>query len=440
MSEADGEIALQAYVLKRNALGDSKGKAVFYSLLKSSADVFSWIAALEDSDFDAAPAPVCRFRIDIDRHTKEISLPVPIEIPEDDIAAAILAATGQHAALSTKFTDGALSTSYKVKVQESPDIAYVLQLRHHGLVSSMDAFMTLISRTCDPKILPTPPVYPIPGELARQKDTGMGRQITKFIPGVTAGAVYPKMPHEDKLIFVRNMALAFEACWRIQLPPDHLIGELVADLVDDRIALKIEPDRHYGLNDSFSSVRDYLRAHIRSSLAALEKPNSIKDYQDLYLDRIRYFVENNMHQIPAIVEDIPIVAIHADMGPHNVIVSADNHAEVLAIIDWEFVESAPYASLDREIEMLFRKFAANGYGIEYDHADELREAFWNAIPEWKRWQESDATQTFLEWFRFCRFMKPEYRSDDLPDDEKEVFWRHNIQAVENILKKYSESG
>jgi hypothetical protein len=37
----------------------------------------------------------------------------------------------------------------------------------------------------------------------------------------------------------------------------------------------------------------------------------------------------------------------------------------MAIIDWEFVASAPYASLHRVIEMLFRKSASNGFGAEY---------------------------------------------------------------------------
>ncbi|KAK7420722.1 hypothetical protein QQZ08_010257 [Neonectria magnoliae] len=59
--------------------------------------------------------------------------------------------------------------------------------------------------------------------------------------------------------------------------------------------------------------------------------------------------------------------------------------------------------------MLFRKPALNGFGPEYDRADELREAFWGTIPDWKQWNQSEATQAFLEWFRFGLFMKPEWR-------------------------------
>ena len=155
------------------------------------------------------------------------------------------------------------------------------------------------------------------------------------------------------------------------------------------------------------------------------------------MDRNRDFVGNNLHNIPPIVEDIPIVTMHVDMGPHNIIVYSETHPEIQAVIDWEFVASAPYASLHRIIEMLFRKPAPNGVGLEYEGADELREAFWATIPDWKQWNQSETTQAFLEWFRFGLFMKPEWRPKDLPEDEIQDFWRESIRVVEDTVNKYS---
>jgi len=252
-----------------------------------------------------------------------------------------------------------------------------------------------------------------------------------------ASSVYPRLSHGERLVFVRKMALAFQACWRIQLPEPHLIGELIADGIDGRTVLRIGPDRHYSLGGPFSSVREYLRAYIRSSLTALEKQQGIEEYKEQFLDRIRDVVKNRLQIIPAVVEDIPIVAMHADLGPHNVIVSSETCSEIRAIIDWEFVASAPYASLYRVIEMLFRKPAENGFGPEYDGADELREAFWGSIPDWNEWNQSEATRVFLEWFRSGLFMKPEWRPKDLPQDEMQSFWRENIRVVSTILNKYS---
>ncbi|GAW25487.1 putative aminoglycoside [Rosellinia necatrix] len=72
--------------------------------------------------------------------------------------------------------------------------------------------------------------------------------------------------------------------------------------------------------------------------------------------------------------------------------------------------------------MFFRKPAPNGFGSEYDCTGELREAFWGTIPDWMRWNQSEAIQTFLEWFRFGLFTKPEWRSQDLPNNEIQDFW------------------
>ncbi|KAK4038308.1 hypothetical protein C8A01DRAFT_17583 [Parachaetomium inaequale] len=435
-TQDEGVAALLAFVYS-GAIGSPKGKGVGYALAEATATNFTWVAALEG--IDGPPVPIDRYRISFNRRTREILPPQPVVLSEQELAEAIQAATGHHLASSTRFTDGALSISYKIEVQERSDIAYILQLRHHGRVASMDALMTLISRTVDPAILPLPQVYPIPGEMGRQQTTGMGRQIARFIPGIVASSAYPRLSHQERLMLVRRMALAFQACWEIELPKPRLIGELAAYPAEDgSITLEIEPDRHHGLGGPFHSVRDYLRAYIRSSLVSLQRQQGIEEYKARFLHRIEDFVKNRLDDgIPAVVEDIPVVAVHADMGLHNVIVSEQTPTEVQAVIDWEIVSSAPYASLHRIIEMLFRKPAPNGFGAEYEGASELRDAFWGAIPDWERWNRSEATRVFLEWSRFGLFMKPEWRPNDLAPEEKDGYWRENIRVVEGILAKYS---
>ncbi|KAF2273784.1 uncharacterized protein EI97DRAFT_495741 [Westerdykella ornata] len=334
------------------------------------------VSALLAHDIDGPTMPIARYMIKTNRRSREISSPEPLVLSESELEEAILAATGQSVASSTRFTDGELSISYKVTVRESPDIAYVVQLRHHGCVASMDALMILVSRTIDPHTLPVHPVYPIPGEMERQKATGIGREINRLIPGVMAST-------------------------------PHLIGELIATESDGQVVLKIGPDRHHGLGGPFSSQQ------------------GIEEYKERFLDH------------SATVEDNPIVAMHADMGLHNIIVSSHARTDIQAVIDWEFAASAPYASLHRIIEMLFRRPAPNGFGLEYDRAEKLRFAFWRAIPEWKQWKRSNSIQAFLEWFRFGLFLKPDWRPNDLPRDEKEEFWRENVRVVESLLNKYS---
>jgi hypothetical protein len=437
MSQDEATSALVAFIFP-GVIGSPKGKGVSYSLLKSTDSAFSWIAALEEEDNTGKP--IDRYLVDINRVSREIQPPVPIVLSKVELEEAVLAATGHHLKASSRFADGALSISYKVSIQEDPYIQYVVQLRHHENFTSMNLLMSLISSAIDPSILPLPTVYPIPGEEQRQKMTGTGRQIARLIPGPMANSVYPLMPHAKKLAFVRHMALAFQATWHITLPKGRLVGELCASETDDGVILDVGPDRHYNLGGLFTTVRDYLRAYICSSLDSFKRQQGIDEYKARCLQRVTDFVEGGMHNIPAIVEEIPVVAIHSDMGPHNVILSLTTHTDIKAIIDWEFFSSAPYASLHRVIEILFRESAPNGFGAEYAHADELRDAFWGAIPEWRTWNESEATRVFLEWFRFGLFMKAEWRPDGLDEEEKTRYWKENVRVVEELLGKYGSHG
>ena len=437
MSQDEAISALVAFIFS-GVIGSPKGKGVSYSLLRATDSAFSWIAALEEEGNTGQP--IDRYLVDINRVSRKIQPPIPIALSKVELEEAVLTATGHHLKASSRFADGALSISYKVSIEEDPDIQYVVQLRHHGNVTSMNLLMSLISSAIDPSILPLPTVYPIPGEDQRQKMTGIGRQITRLIPGPMANSVYPRMSHEEKLVFVRHMALAFQATWRITLPKGRLIGELCTTETDDGVVLDVGPDRHYNLGGPFTTVRDYLRAYICSSLDSFKRQQGIDEYKARFLQRVTDFVEGGMHNIPAIVEDIPVVAVHSEMGPHNVILSPTTPTDIKAIIDWEFVASAPYASLHRVIEMLFRESAPNGFGAEYAYADELRDAFWGAIPEWRTWNGSEATRVFLEWFRFGLFMKAEWRPDGLDEEEKERYWKENVRVVEGVLGKYGSHG
>ncbi|KAI1736652.1 hypothetical protein F4680DRAFT_451742 [Xylaria scruposa] len=124
------------------------------------------------------------------------------------------------------------------------------------------------------------------------------------------------------------------SCWQIQLLELYLIGELIAHEIGGRVVFSIGPDQHHGLVGPFTSVCEYFRAHIRSSLIALEKQEGIEEYKERFIDRIRDFVDNHLHNSPAVIEDIPIiVAMHADLGPHNIILSSQKFTEIHAVID-----------------------------------------------------------------------------------------------------------
>ncbi|KAF7873877.1 hypothetical protein EAF04_002549 [Stromatinia cepivora] len=260
--------ALVTYIFS-GAIGSPKGKGVSYSLLEATDNTFSWVAVLEEED--STSQPIDRYRVDIDRLSHIIQAPIPVSLSGAELQEAIRAATDHHLKAFSRFTEGALSICYKVDIQEDPNIQYVVQLRHHGNVISMNLLMSLISSSIDPSILPLPTVYPIPGEEQGQRKTGIGRQITRLILGPMAKSICPYMSHMEKLVFVRRMAIAFQATWSISLPKDHLIGELCAIQNGTHTALTIGPDRHHNLGRPFTSVHDYLRAYIYSSLYAFKR-------------------------------------------------------------------------------------------------------------------------------------------------------------------------
>ena len=422
-------ISLLLQLMFSGAVGPTVGKGVGYSLMQENEDSFVFIAGLEDMEMEE---PIYRYRVVIDRESGKVDPPELVSLSTPDLADAILHATGQHVAESKRFTDGALSISYKVSVQEDPDVQYILQLRHHGNVESMNTIMQLVSSKVDHRILPLPTAYPIPNP---SEFSGMGIQITRFVPGVMAHKSYPLMSQEERFRFVRNLARAFDALWQLHLPERFMIGELRAIQQGGSIKLSVLPDRHHSLGGPFKSVSDYLRAHIHGAFQSFQKQQGIEEYKSWYLQPVRDFVESGMPHIPTVVEEIPVVFSHSDMGLHNIIVSASDPSEIVAIIDWEFCASSPYACLESMIERLFREPAANGFGREYPGAKELREAFWGSIPKWDSWNQSEAMKVFREWYRFGIFMKGEWRPEDLKGEERDTFWAENIRVVERFLAK-----
>jgi hypothetical protein len=114
-TQDEGVSALLSFMFS-GAIGSPKGKGVGYALAEATATTFSWVAALED--IDGLPVPIDRYLVTFDRRSREILPPKPIALSVQKLSDAILAATGQHLASSDRFTDGALSISYKITVQE----------------------------------------------------------------------------------------------------------------------------------------------------------------------------------------------------------------------------------------------------------------------------------------------------------------------------------
>jgi len=265
MDRYEAADALLKYVYS-DSLGSTKGMGVGYALMHTTDSTFTYSVALEP--LTGPPCPLDRYRIEIDRRTRTLSAPKNIEISDKDMRKAVLAATGETVAFSCRFTDGGLSISYKVTTTQKPDTAYIVQLRHHGNVASMDALMKFVRVNNKPGVIPMPAVYSIPGEAENQRVTGFGSQITQFVSGIMSEEIYPHMSHANNLKLVRKVALAWQACWDLPLPSPCQIGELIAIDSNSSISLTVGPDRHFSLGGPFTSVREWLRARLQHAVAS----------------------------------------------------------------------------------------------------------------------------------------------------------------------------
>lgn len=184
--------------------------------------------------------------------------------------------------------------------------------------------------------------------------------------------IYPSLPIAQKTILVKKMARAFAACWDVPLPTPRTIVELCVTTQQPTtgaggggggITLHVGPDLHHSLGGPFSSVRAYLVAYIRQAYVALTKQQAIDAYKAQYTAAIGAFLAPKLDScIPRIVDDVPVVLVHADMGPHNLILAESDPTAVQAVIDWELVGSAPVATQFALLETVFPPAGAEPLG------------------------------------------------------------------------------
>nr|POE90137.1 hypothetical protein CFP56_20604 [Quercus suber] len=108
MDQYEAAYALLKYVCS-GVLGSTTGMAVMYALMHTTDSTFVYSAALEP--ITGPPGPVDKYRIEVDRRTKELSTPSILEISNGDMQKAIFAATGETVASSCRFTDEGFSIS-----------------------------------------------------------------------------------------------------------------------------------------------------------------------------------------------------------------------------------------------------------------------------------------------------------------------------------------
>src|SRR5271169_5759843 len=98
------------------AIGPAKRKLVGYSLFKENDNSFSFLASLQGHEETAQPTD--RYLIVVDKASGNIQPPELVALSGHELSQLIFTATGHRLATFSRFTDGALSISYKVCVED----------------------------------------------------------------------------------------------------------------------------------------------------------------------------------------------------------------------------------------------------------------------------------------------------------------------------------
>ncbi|KAJ5329592.1 hypothetical protein N7452_009982 [Penicillium brevicompactum] len=332
----------------------------------------------------------------------------------------------------TRLSKGFYGVTYQVSVKEKEE-NFIVQLRYHGNVDSMDTLMRYIHDNVAPT-LPVAIAYPT----SLQVLDVFKVQITQFVPGIPGNEIFYNLPLPARIEAVKQIARAFAPLWNLQIDQPHgIIGEV--NVSDNPVSVSIGPERRYGLGGPFSSTSQYLEAWLHHCIRELESTDCVEEFQENILPAIRKFMNGNLN-IPPQVEEVPVVILHDDLALNNMIFSSDDPHDLQAIIDWELVDNKPFAvAIPKFIEPLFW---ADSKGDQKDHDGyrDLRKAFWDAIPRWKAYMNSEATRVFLDWYNLGDDLKvlPPF-DDDLSAEQKLEFWKDNIRAVWDFLGRYGDA-
>ncbi|KAL2694905.1 hypothetical protein Neosp_001494 [[Neocosmospora] mangrovei] len=439
MSPSDDELASRMRELVFDGLlGPRNNRAITWDIVSQDSSTSTFIAALI--------SPTAGFDEPIERHLIQMSKADGTVVSTRPVSLSIEEASDmfRYAGLGpvtriVRLSDGVFGVTYKASTQDDGDAEFVVQLRYHGNVTSMNTILHHIHQTIQDE-LPVPRAF----DIQPKSSCGLGVQISEFVPGRSGFDAYYRLDVQDRVPIVQQIARAFDALWSIRLQrlcPSDAIGEAVAhesQSAPSQIVVTVGRDRENNIGGPFESTTDYLKAWITHRLAALRAQREIDEYKARLLSQIESFVEKKLDTIPSEVDQVPIVLQHTDMGLHNMILSDEQPTKLKAVIDWEFTYLLPFpTAIPRLIESLFRREAAvSTIQDPWDGADTLADTFWGAIPDWKKRMETPAARSFLSWYEFGLYLK----ADAVPGrraEDGDKFWRDNIVKVEQFLQKAS---
>jgi hypothetical protein len=414
-------------LVREGLLGSFVGKAVIDDIIEQDEKTITFLAALYDLESEDIDE---KHLICITKKEGALVSNKHVTITREELDEIFRDLNIGSSDQITRLSKGTYGATYRVSVRGLEE-QFIVQLRYHGNVDSMNALMRYIYDNVA-STLPVAKVYPTDLRIFDIFKV----QITQFIPGVSGNVLFYNLPLPARIGAIKQIARAFATLWDLQIGrPQRAIGEVL--VFDDPISLSIGPERRYGLGGPFSSICQYLEAWLHRCIRELEEREGVEEFQEDVLPAIRQMVNAGLN-IPPKVEEVPIVISHDDMALNNMIFSSNEPHTLEGIIDWELVNCMPFAGVvPTYIEPLFWG-DSKGNQKEHDGYQDLHDAFWDEIPKWKTHMNSEATQVFLDWYQLGKdiLVFPPL-DDDISVEQKRELWKDNTRAVWDFLGRYS---
>jgi hypothetical protein len=185
---AKGENSLYFKVLdfvRQGLIGPAKDKGIVANLVTENDHTAIYAVALvaPSAPEDAA---MNRHLIRLHKTTGKVLSTKPVSIEPDEMKRILFDNKLGTLKAYERLNIGSYETTYSVTVEEVDKPKFIVQLRFHGNVSSMNALQEYIHARA-PNGLPVPRTFSVNSS---DRDDGLQLQITEFIPGPMADVIF----------------------------------------------------------------------------------------------------------------------------------------------------------------------------------------------------------------------------------------------------------
>lgn len=253
-------------------------------------------------------------------------------------------------------------------------------------------------------------------------------QITDSPEGRSGEDIYEKslVSLDDRIRLAKRLARTFQSFWDVKI--DRKIGDMQISGDPPNVSTDIEqtadPNHNENASMPFFSVSDFLTDHMLLNISKKLETGEHCLGREWCSDTLKQLKAD--YEISPKVEEVPIV-ISPEMRLSFMTFTSDKPYDLQKInFTHADVDTSPFVWSFYRIKQNYLE-----KGLETVDSEKVLDAFWDEIPKWKKYFNSQATELFLDWFNI---MLGIMKNNDLQRHREA--WGPVIKEVEDMRKKH----